>query len=58
MEAQDRQGKVGSDLTQEPSGLSFSFGADDDPLCGWLLCLWVLGLPSVCEKFRPALSQL
>lgn len=56
MEAQDRQGKVGSDLTPEPGGLSFSFGTDEDPLCGWLLCRWVLGLPSVFEKFRLALS--
>lgn len=56
MEGQDRQGKVSSDLTQEPGDLSFSSGTDEDPLCDWLLCRWVLGFPSVIEKFRPALS--
>lgn len=56
MEGQDRQGKVSSDLTQELGGLSFSAGTGEDPLCDWLLCHWVLGLPSVIEKFRPALS--
>lgn len=58
MEGQDGQGKVSSDLTQELGGLSFSAGTGEDPLCDWLLCHWVLGLPSVIEKFRPALSSL